>query len=861
MPKTVPLICSFNGGEISSRLDARSDLQKYLSSCRVLENFIPLVEGGAQARPGLYYVAEIKDSSKSARLFPFQFSTVKAYIVLAEDGYFRFFTNSAQIVTAPATPYEISNPYDEADLPNIKITQSADILYLAHRDYPLQKLSRTSDATWTLTDFVPATGGTLTITGASQAATCVITATGEDSDFPASGDIIYITGCGGMTEINDLFFTAALVELMPNQVDRDFSAASAWANVDLNAYNETGDLSLTADAAAQYCTCPVLSAPTTAGKRYRVTFDAANIVSTWELKSFDGTQTIGTVIARGEQSFDFLASTAGGFRLVAGAINSNGDFDNFSLTELGTFQLSGINSTTYSAYTSGGTAQKCQFGTTGNNPGAIAFFEQRFMAGGTENDPLDVYGSASADFENFIQDPADASSAVQYSLLSDKVDSVNWMIGEEYLMIGTAAGVWRLGASSASDPLTIDNVVAKRQLSTGVKDMDAEMVQDSILYVQRGGTTVRKAAWQWEKDKYVGLDVTRIAKHITKGSTRALSGIVDMDYQSEPMSILWAVRKDGILLGMVYEPEENLYPWFRVTTDGDFESVAAVTNADNEDQVWVIVKRTIGGATKRYVEYFKPHEFFNVYEDAFFVDSGLTWDGGAAKTITGITNANPPVVTATAHGFTDGDEVRITGVLGMTEVNQGLVNAYTVANKTTNTFELSGIDSSAWGSYTSGGSAQVVSKSLSGLSHLAGETVAVHTNEGKHPNIVVSSGGSISLTHYANVVTAGLPYNYNLQPMKIEPGIPEGTSRGRKKKIISLSAAFHESAGVKWGPDADHLTDVPFGTGGAPVLFTGDKETDFDGDYETDASIYIQGSSPLPCTVLSITPNMETTGG
>jgi len=125
-------------------------------------------------------------------------------------------------------------------------------------------------------------------------------------------------------------------ELMPNQVDRDFSGASAWGNVDLNAYDETTDLTITATAADQYCTLPVASAPTTVGKRYRMTFDVANIVSTWTVQSFDGTQTLGTISANGTgQSIEWTATTTGGYRLVAAADNSSGDFDNFTLTQIG----------------------------------------------------------------------------------------------------------------------------------------------------------------------------------------------------------------------------------------------------------------------------------------------------------------------------------------------------------------------------------------------------------------------------------------------------------------------------------------------------------------------------------------------
>ena len=126
--------------------------------------------------------------------------------------------------------------------------------------------------------------------------------------------------------------TITRTELMPNQVDRDFSGASAWVNVDIDAYDETDDLTITADTADQYCTCPVASMPTTVGKRYTLEFDVANIASTWTIKSYDGTQTIGTVIANGsDKTISFIAETTGGLRIVADSTTSSGDFDNFSL--------------------------------------------------------------------------------------------------------------------------------------------------------------------------------------------------------------------------------------------------------------------------------------------------------------------------------------------------------------------------------------------------------------------------------------------------------------------------------------------------------------------------------------------------
>jgi hypothetical protein len=123
-------------------------------------------------------------------------------------------------------------------------------------------------------------------------------------------------------------------ELMPNAVDRTLSGASAWSNVDLNAYDETGDLSLTVSAIGQYCTCPVASAPTTAAKKYRLTFDVTGLTGTWTVKSFSGVQTYGTVTASGAQEIQWTATTTGGIRLVSNENNSAGTFDNFSLAQI-----------------------------------------------------------------------------------------------------------------------------------------------------------------------------------------------------------------------------------------------------------------------------------------------------------------------------------------------------------------------------------------------------------------------------------------------------------------------------------------------------------------------------------------------
>jgi hypothetical protein len=316
----------------------------------------------------------------------------------------------------------------------------------------------------------------------------------------------------------------------------------------------------------------------------------------------------------------------------------------------GTVVLSGINSTAYGAWASGGVVQETMFGTTDNNPSCGTFFEERLVLGGSNDNPQTFALSVSADYEDFTLG-ADADDAMEYTLASDKVDRINWMVGYDYLMIGTVGGLWKVGATTASEPMTPTNVTAKRQATIGVKNISPEVVSDALLWVTRAGTGVRQFVYAFEVDKWIVPDMTRIAGHIAIGSSATNTGIEQLAFQRDPLPILWAIRADGQLLGMTYEIQEKIYGWFRIVTDGEFESVAVISEEDQEDQIWVIVNRTIDGNTARYVEYFKPIEFFGVIEDAFFVHSGLTWDGSAVSTLTGLDHLEGETVAILGDGL------------------------------------------------------------------------------------------------------------------------------------------------------------------------------------------------------------------
>ena len=149
---------NFSSGEISEELHARVDLAKYQNGCKTMLNWLPLIEGGIMRRPGTRFVAAAKHASTTARLIPFIFSTLQAYILEFGVGYIRFYKDGGQIVDVDGNPVQVGTSYTESDLPRLKYQQRADVLYLTHPGYKRQKLSRTSHTDWTLTEVVDTEG-------------------------------------------------------------------------------------------------------------------------------------------------------------------------------------------------------------------------------------------------------------------------------------------------------------------------------------------------------------------------------------------------------------------------------------------------------------------------------------------------------------------------------------------------------------------------------------------------------------------------------------------------------------------------------------------------------------------------------
>lgn len=524
-----------------------------------------------------------------------------------------------------------------------------------------------------------------------------------------------------------------------------------------------------------------------------------------------------------------------------------------------------VDSTGYLAYISGGFVVQvvALFAAPGDYPACGTLYQERLTVGGTDNNPTQFNGSVEGDYPDFICDPNADDFAIQFTLVSNQVNQLLNMIGTpNALLIGTSGGVWVVTASAGSS-ISQTNINASTQSSLGVSALQPQLVNGSAIFVSRSLRIVTFMVFNFGSNSWEANDLTRLNRTITIGEDEATSGIAQTAFQMEPYPVFWAVRNDGQLIGLVFNTQDQVYAWFRVdmTAQGGFiESAAVITSSGNEDQLVVVVRRTVNGQSVRYVEYFMPQELFGLLSNAFFVHSGQQLNGGPAAGITGISQANPTVVVAPGHGFSNGNTVQIVGVQGMTQINQAPTQAYTVAMATTNTFQLVGMDSTLFGMYTGGGTAARVFNQVTGLTYLLGNTM-VAVGDGAiilQPTVVNSD--SITFPYYANLITIGIPYRYTLQPTNPVLSSQGATTRGMPQKLNRTTLSLYQAMGGQYGQDLGHLYNIQYGPGTMsqkPAMVTDEFTDDTDYDWSEQSTFFVTHDDPLPFTLRGIVFRMS----
>jgi hypothetical protein len=533
------------------------------------------------------------------------------------------------------------------------------------------------------------------------------------------------------------------------------------------------------------------------------------------------------------------------------------------------------------------------FSDTTGHPSSVSFFEQRLVFAGSTNEPQTLYFSKSGDYENMTAG-TDADDAMIYTIASNQVNVIRYLKAVRTLIVGTTGGEYTVSADGTDAAVTPTNVTIKRQSSFGSANVDAQPAGNAVLFLQKAKRKIRELAYNFDTDGYTAPDLTILNDVVTK------TGVNELAYQQEPDSILWCVREDGELAGLTYQRSENVVAWHRQIFGGhfgeaqitvtDYANIATgttITVTKSDDTTVTFTCQGAGSSPTPETNKFFHNESNDTTADNIFTCINAHADfvvaNPAANVVTirevahkagllKLKSSDTTRLAVTSEGITVCESAAsISGTL--TEDELWVINKRTV-NGTTKRFvevfadfDFDETDSTSFKFLDShlsySGSATT---SLTGLSHLEGERVSILGDGATHADKTVSSG-AITLDRSVTTACVGLPYNSVLQSMRLEGGAAEGTSQGKTKRISKVVLRLFETVGVKVGPSLTKLETIPFRTTtsllSTPVdtLLAGDKEIEFDGDFESDGFIVIKQDQPLPCSILAIYPTLVTADG
>jgi hypothetical protein len=620
---------NFNSGEWSPLLHDRIDFDKFFAAARIQENNFVYPYGGFERRAGTQYISESKSNTK-VFLAPFIFSTTTAYIIEFGNNYMRFYSSGAQILSG-SLPLEVVTPWTTAQLFELQFVQDDDLMYFAHPDVPRQKLTRTSATSFTLAEVEDITPPLLDENDTDETLTSSVTAIGASGTLTSSVakfDALHVGSYWQLKHKRDANF-----------VERTLTAGNS-GNLVVEGdwrFEVTIGTDETIDAQVEQLSID--------GVTWEVLYRVKGEFPEQSLIIKSGTQKTDTTM---RVVINSVTDSA------AGPITSRAYLENTDAFSIGLVKVTGYTSptivsidvietlfaTTATPYWSEGA-----FSDFRGHPSAVCIYESRLWYG----DGQTYYGSKIDDYEDFPVGTLD-TDRIKYKLGGLTQNAIKWMVGQEDLLIGTSGEEFRISTGDSYQPLTPSTIPRQRsQSNKGSDNIQSHIVGETIMFVQRGGRKLREFSYSFENNKYKSPDLTILSEHITSG------GIDQLAYQSDPYSNLYAVTGDGNLVGFAYEREQDLAGWYRYVTDGLFESVAVIPGPDG-DEVWVSVNRTINSVTKRYIERINPNVWVN-QESAFYVDSGISYNGSATSIFSGLDHLIGKTVQVLGDGAVIGEYV------------------------------------------------------------------------------------------------------------------------------------------------------------------------------------------------------------
>ena len=544
------------------------------------------------------------------------------------------FPVAGQILDGASNPYEIATVFDQNEIFNIQYAQTDNIMYLVDGTDVPQVLTRAAHDDWTIANadfqtgpFLPENDTAITI--APSATTGSITLTASSAIFSDTagsthiGSIWQINQVGGSPSVTGTFASNGTSIATANfQGGYSFTTSGTWAgNIILQRSTNNG-------ISWRNALVP-LAADTNYDNPAEIEEDGAIYRATMS-NYVSGTATYNiTVTDEANKGIVRITAVASDTSATATVLND----------------LVSTSATT--AWREG------YWSDFRGWPKTVAFHQQRLVFGGSDTYPQTLwFGKQDPDdYTNFFEGTFDTSA---FTVALEGQNPIRWILSQDYLFIGTSGSCGKWGEQGKAVTPTSPNY--QEQTRHGGEALRAVLAGDSVLYVERGGRNIREFAFSLQVDKYLTPDLNILSPEITE------SGIRDIAFQLRPSPILWCVLNNGDLATLTYQRDQSVVAWSKQITDGDFESVAIIPSPTGiEDQVWVSVKRTIDSSDVRYVEQFQPRDWGSDDNDAWFLDSAVSYDGVPEDTFTNAAHLEGETLSIYADLLIENTEIVVSG--------------------------------------------------------------------------------------------------------------------------------------------------------------------------------------------------------
>lgn len=628
---TKTLLRSFAGGEIAPEMLGRVELAKFQTGLGLCRNAITLPHGPLDRRPGFRYIQQGRFQSPGAtlavRIIPFAFSADQTMVLEFSDGKVRFLPGGGTLLQAniAVTGWSFTSPALFSSIGH-GLTSGRWVYFAAPGAPQLNSqffLVQVIDAdTFTLQSLG---GQSITGVGLPAWSAGATVAPVYEIDSPYSADELFEIHYAQNSDILTLVHPAhPIMELRR-------LGATNWelAPADLSPPSVSG---ATLTATATIGTSTNLSP-----QEYAISFTLDDGVTETLQAATDSTSN-NLAIAGNYNTLTWTGVPAGAtvnvYKRRGGVWGYIGEADGSSLVDDNV-----LPDTTRSPPKD---IIELNAG-PGNYPSAVTYHEQRRWFAGTTEQPQSIFATRSATESNMTSStPTVDDDAMEFRIAALQQNAIRHLVPLSDLLALTAGGEWRIFSDNAP-AITPSTLSIKPQGFTGASNVQPALAGNSVMYAQAQGSRIRELSYNWETSAYRSVDVTLFAPHLFVEKS-----VVDIAYQRAPDQILWVVRSDGVLLGLSYVPEQQVYGWHQHVTDGAFESVCVVAEG-SRDVLYAVVRRQIDGRTVRYIERLDAR-FSGDLAGAFFVDSGKTYAGSPATDFHGLRHLEGKVVQVLADG-------------------------------------------------------------------------------------------------------------------------------------------------------------------------------------------------------------------